>query len=215
MCSPEVTVTSLHPPRLCRLAVFSIKPTLLLSHISLTSLSLARTKFTQSPCLLLRDRWCDYQDHEALRISSLRTFRLQNPSLRFRNSYPFGPRFLLLPIGNTQSYRLRQLPLGAGEKVWMTMGIHSRQGIIIESMKPGVAGNRFILTGLRAVWGFCHRVGLSRHDLNGFDSLTRLPQYVAGGFRTPQSKYRLFYRHLAHLARSVAFLARLRLKRRR
>ena len=26
---PEVTVTSLHPPRLCRLAVFSIKPTLL------------------------------------------------------------------------------------------------------------------------------------------------------------------------------------------
>ena len=117
---------------------------------------------------------------------------------------------MLLPIGNTQSYRLRQLPLGAGEKVWMTMGIHSRQGIIIESMKPGVAGNRFILTGLRAVWG----VGLSRHDLKGLDSLTRLPQYVAGGFRTPQSKYRLFYRHLAHLARSVAFLARLRLKRR-
>ena len=29
MCSPEVTVTSLHPPRLCRLAVFSIKPTFL------------------------------------------------------------------------------------------------------------------------------------------------------------------------------------------
>ena len=29
VCSPEVTVTSLHPPRLCRLAVFSIKPTLL------------------------------------------------------------------------------------------------------------------------------------------------------------------------------------------
>ena len=29
MCSPEVTVTSLHPPRLCRLAVFSIKPTIL------------------------------------------------------------------------------------------------------------------------------------------------------------------------------------------
>ena len=28
MCSPEVTVTSLRPPRLCRLAVFSIKPTL-------------------------------------------------------------------------------------------------------------------------------------------------------------------------------------------
>ena len=27
--SPEVTVTSLHPPRLCRLAVFSIQPTLL------------------------------------------------------------------------------------------------------------------------------------------------------------------------------------------
>ena len=27
--SPEVTVTSLHPSRLCRLAVFSIKPTLL------------------------------------------------------------------------------------------------------------------------------------------------------------------------------------------
>ena len=26
---PEVTVTSLHPPRICRLAVFSIKPTLL------------------------------------------------------------------------------------------------------------------------------------------------------------------------------------------
>ena len=26
MCSPEVTVTSLRPPRLCRLAVFSIKP---------------------------------------------------------------------------------------------------------------------------------------------------------------------------------------------
>ena len=37
--SPEVTVTSLHPPRLCRLAVFSIKPTLLLSHISHISLS--------------------------------------------------------------------------------------------------------------------------------------------------------------------------------
>ena len=93
----------------------------------------------------------------------------------------------------------------------MTMGIHSRQGIIIESMKPGVAGNRFILTGLRAVWG----VGLSRHELKGLDSLTRLPQYVAGGFRTQQSKYRLFYRHLARLVRSVAFLARLRLKRRR
>ena len=31
MCSLEVTVTSLHPPRLCRLAVFSIKPTLLSS----------------------------------------------------------------------------------------------------------------------------------------------------------------------------------------
>ena len=29
MCSPEVTATSLHPPRLCRLAVFSMKPTLL------------------------------------------------------------------------------------------------------------------------------------------------------------------------------------------
>ena len=29
VCNPEVTVTSLHPPRLCRLAVFSIKPTLL------------------------------------------------------------------------------------------------------------------------------------------------------------------------------------------
>ena len=27
--SPEVTVTSLHPPRIFRLAVFSIKPTLL------------------------------------------------------------------------------------------------------------------------------------------------------------------------------------------
>ena len=27
--APRVTVTSLHPPRLCRLAVFSIKPTLL------------------------------------------------------------------------------------------------------------------------------------------------------------------------------------------
>ena len=29
LCSFEVTVTSLHPPRLCRLAVFSIKPTFL------------------------------------------------------------------------------------------------------------------------------------------------------------------------------------------
>ena len=29
MCDSEVTVTSLHPPRLCRLVVFSIKPTLL------------------------------------------------------------------------------------------------------------------------------------------------------------------------------------------
>ena len=29
VCCSEVTVTSLHPPRLCRLAVFSIKPTLL------------------------------------------------------------------------------------------------------------------------------------------------------------------------------------------
>jgi len=29
VCGLEVTVTSLHPPRLCRLAVFSIKPTLL------------------------------------------------------------------------------------------------------------------------------------------------------------------------------------------
>ena len=28
MCSPELTVTSLRPPRLCHLAVFSIKPTL-------------------------------------------------------------------------------------------------------------------------------------------------------------------------------------------
>ena len=28
VCSPEVTVTSLHPTRVCRLAVFSIKPTL-------------------------------------------------------------------------------------------------------------------------------------------------------------------------------------------
>ena len=28
LCSLEVTVTSLHPPRVCRLAVFSIKPTL-------------------------------------------------------------------------------------------------------------------------------------------------------------------------------------------
>ena len=28
-CSLEVTVTSLHPPRLCRIAVFSIKPTFL------------------------------------------------------------------------------------------------------------------------------------------------------------------------------------------
>ena len=26
MCCPEVTVTTLHPPRLCRIAVFSIKP---------------------------------------------------------------------------------------------------------------------------------------------------------------------------------------------
>ena len=39
--SPEVTVTSLHPPRLCRLAVFSIKPDhpsplSYLSHISLS-----------------------------------------------------------------------------------------------------------------------------------------------------------------------------------
>ena len=31
----EVTVTSLHPPRLCRLAVFSIKPTLLLHKYTL------------------------------------------------------------------------------------------------------------------------------------------------------------------------------------
>ena len=31
-CSPDVTVTSLHPSRLCRLAVLSIKPTLL-SHV--------------------------------------------------------------------------------------------------------------------------------------------------------------------------------------
>ena len=29
VCVPEATITSLHPPRLCRLAVFSIKPTLL------------------------------------------------------------------------------------------------------------------------------------------------------------------------------------------
>ena len=32
VCSPEVTVSSLHPPRLCRLVVFSIKPTLLSKH---------------------------------------------------------------------------------------------------------------------------------------------------------------------------------------
>ena len=39
VCRPEVTVTSLHPPRLCRLAVFSIKPakpTLLSQEVSLT-----------------------------------------------------------------------------------------------------------------------------------------------------------------------------------
>ena len=32
VCSPEVTVSSLHPPRLCRLVVFSIKPSLLSKH---------------------------------------------------------------------------------------------------------------------------------------------------------------------------------------
>ena len=40
--SSEVTVTSLHPPRLCRLAVFSIKPTLLSLHASLTHSPLLR-----------------------------------------------------------------------------------------------------------------------------------------------------------------------------
>ena len=34
-CSLEVTITSLHPPRLCRIAVFSIKPTFLSFHLSL------------------------------------------------------------------------------------------------------------------------------------------------------------------------------------
>ena len=32
VCSPEVTVSSLHPSRLCRLVVFSIKPSLLSKH---------------------------------------------------------------------------------------------------------------------------------------------------------------------------------------
>ena len=36
-CSPEVTVTSLHPPRQCRLAVFSIKPNLLSFPFSTTT----------------------------------------------------------------------------------------------------------------------------------------------------------------------------------
>ena len=34
MCGPEATVTSLHPPRLCRLAVFSIEPSLLSLKVS-------------------------------------------------------------------------------------------------------------------------------------------------------------------------------------
>ena len=34
LCSFEVTVTSLHPPRLCRIAVFSVKPTFLSSSSS-------------------------------------------------------------------------------------------------------------------------------------------------------------------------------------
>ena len=36
-CRPEVTVTSLHPPRLCRIAVLLVKPIVSLSRVSLSN----------------------------------------------------------------------------------------------------------------------------------------------------------------------------------
>ena len=117
MCCPEVTVTSLHPPRLCQ-------PTLLLSHISLASLSLLQGRYSRNllacSVMLFRDRLCDDQDHEALRISSLRTFRLQNPSLRFT---PLGLAFCFYQLVIHNHIACVNFPLARGEKVWMTMGI--------------------------------------------------------------------------------------------
>ena len=53
-CSPEVTVTSLHPPRLCRLAVFSIKSTfpVIVSPASADTLKL----WYSPPCCVDPDR---------------------------------------------------------------------------------------------------------------------------------------------------------------
>ena len=45
-CRPEVTVTSLHPPRLCRIAVLLVKP--------IVSLSLESTQTVTSPGKLSR-----------------------------------------------------------------------------------------------------------------------------------------------------------------
>ena len=53
-CSLEVTVTSLYPPRLCRIAVFSIKPTFL-SVVLLMSIA---PRVLQSLAILLARHRC-------------------------------------------------------------------------------------------------------------------------------------------------------------
>ena len=53
LCGSGVTVTSLRPPRLCRLAVFSIKPTLLSTHIHAHPRTPSVSALCQRPCFTI------------------------------------------------------------------------------------------------------------------------------------------------------------------
>ena len=104
-CSLEVTVTSLHPPRLCRIAVFSIKPTFL-SVVLLISIA---PRVLQSLAILLARHRCPEEGCQGTRWRPARAHKQARilPQPRKAGRLEFDFRTVMLPNQTQRAVRCR------------------------------------------------------------------------------------------------------------